>query len=162
MTLTQERLKELLDYDPETGVFTNKARRSQMPAGAIAGARTSDGYWQLWLDGKVVKAHRAAWLYVYGLWPKQEIDHIDGDPLNNRIANLRDVPPSINMWNQHRVRKNNTSGYTGVSWHKATQRYRATIRMSWRTYHIGYFGTPEEARDAYLDAKRRRQDEDAL
>jgi len=156
-SLTQARLKELLNYDPETGVFTNKVRRSQMSVGAIAGTKTVYGYWQLWLDGKTVKAHRVAWLYVYGSWPEQQIDHIDGNPLNNRIKNLRDVSPLINQQNQHRVRKSNTSGYPGVSWHKSTQRYRASIRVDGRSRHLAHFDTPEEAYDAYLEAKRQRQ-----
>lgn len=152
--LTAERLRELLNYDPETGVFTWRvSRRATARPGSVAGTITPKGYRAIWI-GANYRAHRLAWLYVYGVWPTHEIDHIDGNRANNAIANLRDVTRSVNHENLRRARSDSAHGFLGVSpfkgkWWKA----RITVNGKWQ--HLGTFKTPEEAHAAYLEAKRR-------
>ena len=111
-TLTQDRLKELLHYDPETGVFTRRVSAGGKKAGSIAGADHNMGYRQISIGGKLYLAHRLAWLYVHGEWPGVCIDHINQVKNDNRIANLRDVPWGVNQ--ENRTRKANKSGIAGV------------------------------------------------
>lgn len=145
--LTQARLKELLNYDPETGVLmwisSNRGRRSGEIAGYIkSGAR--GGYRRLELSGNQYPAHRLAWLYVYGQWPTQQIDHVNGVRDDNRIANLREVSPAENQHNQKKAR--------GYSRHNNS--WVARIMVGWKLIHLGCFLTESEARAAYLAAKR--------
>lgn len=100
--ITQARLKELLSYDPATGVFIWKVTRNgKMKVGLPAGSiDREDGYVEICLDRRDYKAHRLAWLYVTGAWPVYGIDHIDRDKTNNRFINLRDVPHSVNLKNR--------------------------------------------------------------
>jgi len=120
--MTQDELKQHLHYNPATGVFTwrnNPKRNAQwnvMWAGKIAGTVTERGYSRIRLLDKGYRAHRLAFLYVYGYMPK-EIDHIDGDKLNNRIKNLRSVSHSENMRNAKKY-PSNTSGVTGVTYRR--------------------------------------------
>jgi hypothetical protein len=152
--LTQERLKELLDYDPETGVFVWRVsrQRNKIKAGTPAGALCNKGYRRIQILGKQYLAHRIAWLYVHGCWPKKQIDHIDRVKDNNGIINLRDVSAEENGWN-HPKHKDNTSGYTGVHWHKRNKKWEAKIRQAGKRIYLGSFDTPEEAHTAYLAAK---------
>lgn len=151
--LTQERLKELLDYDPETGVFTWKVYRGgRIKKGENAGWFNDEKYKHIKIDGKQYKAHRLAWLYVYGQLPVKDIDHINRDRADNRIRNLREVSNQQNSWNQ-RVGKNNTSGYTGVTWYKRINKWGAYIKVNYKRIHLGFYSTPEEANAAYVRAK---------
>ncbi len=152
--LTQDRLRELLHYDPDTGVFTNRVKRSRKTiAGAVAGC-LSRGRVVIRLDGRLHLAHRLAWLYVHGRWPSMDVDHIDGNAQNNRLHNLRDVPHQVNIQNQRRARADNTVGLLGVS--KRGGKFLAQIAdKDGGRPRIGAFATPEEAHAAYLEAKRR-------
>lgn len=154
-TITQARLRELLHYDNETGLFTWRITLCNRAInGNVAGYKNGRGYWHIGFDGKVYSAHRLAWLYVYGEFPKNDIDHINGDKTDNRIANLRDVETSINCQNRRKARTGNKSGVLGASWHKRFGKWSAKIRVDGKSIHIGYFDTPEEAGRAYLEAKR--------
>lgn len=146
--LTQARLKELLHYDPETGIFTWLVTRgggasSGRKAGAI-NRRT--GYFRIGLDGKDYLSHRLAWLYSYGSWPTDQLDHIDRDRSNNRISNLRPSNGAGNS-NNRGLRSDNTSGFRGVRAVKNKKHVR------WASYgcvdgkdkYLGRFSTPEEA-----------------
>lgn len=151
--LTQERLKELLDYDPETGVFVRKKNvRGGFSIGDIAGTINDNGYRIINIDGKRYRAHRLAWLYVYGVHPSAYLDHINRDRSDNRINNLREVNKQQNSWN-HGGNIANTSGFTGVSWHKKSNKWRAAIRVNYVQRALGYFDTKEEAHAAYVQAK---------
>jgi len=154
MNITQERLKELLGYDPLTGIFIWKVSGYRLKIGRIAGGFHSTGYWGIMLDGKPYQAHRLAWLYIYGMWPIGVIDHRDHDKANNRIDNLRDVTKSINSQNTIHARKNNSLGMLGASFHKENGKYKAQIQIDGKKKHLGYFNTPIEAHAAYLGAKR--------
>jgi hypothetical protein len=149
--LTPERLREVLSYDAETGVFRWKVRMSsRIAVGSEAGcaARYTKGnqYRVIRIDKTLHLAHRLAWLHVHGEWPTDELDHINTDGLDNRISNLR---PATRDQNQRNVgiTKRNTSGAKGVSLHH-TGKWRAKIYAG-REYYLGSFATVEEARAAY-------------
>lgn len=151
--ITAGRLHELLEYDPETGSFKWRVDRpSGVKAGDIAGCRDNLGYWKIAVDGRgQVRAHRLAWLYVYGECPKY-IDHINMDRSDNRIANLRPATASQNHGNSH-MYANNKIGLKGVSeLPNRAKPYRATIGLNGKTKTIGYFSTPEQAHAAYVAA----------
>ena len=149
--LDSSRLKELLEYDEDTGVFVWLQTR-RVKAGSVAGCADKNGYWRIWIDQREYLAHRLAWLYVHGEWPKDQIDHRDGNRSNNRICNLRECSMAQN--NQNALRKPGIgSPYTGVRWAKNRQAWEAKIGFSGVSKHLGYFSDPEAARDAYLAAK---------
>lgn len=156
-TLTQSRLKELLHYDESTGVFTRRvALCNKVKVGDIAGTTEKEEYVRIEIDGKKYKAHRLAWLYVYGNFPEQQIDHINSIKNDNRIANLRDVSQSVNMRNIHKPNKDSiTSQYRGVSWHKHAKKWVAQVVVDGRKVHLGYFSDEESAFDAYEYNKMR-------
>jgi hypothetical protein len=152
LTLTPELLREALTYDRDTGVFRWRTPRTPwVKPGAVAGFRTSTGYWALRLFGGNYLAHRVAWLYVYDRWPTGGLDHRNENTLDNRIANLREATDAENVQNQSAPRRNNTSGYRGVS--AEGTRWRATISHKGHQRRLGTFDTPEEASAAYLTAK---------
>jgi hypothetical protein len=152
--LTAERLRQQLSYDQESGIFTWRCYRSNLPPDGRAGWLDHGGYVFISVDGRRYLAHRLAWLYVYGQWPDEKIDHIDGCGNNNRIANLRPANCSQNQANR-RLNKNNKSGFKGVSWDKQFSRWRATIRSSGKSKHLGLFHSPEEAHAVYMAEARR-------
>jgi hypothetical protein len=152
--ITAETLRALLDYEPDTGIFWWRVQLSRrVKVGAIAGTVNCDGYICIKVNGMQFKAHRLAWLHTHGMWPDHQIDHINGNRADNRIANLRDVSQFTNMQNQVRPRMDNTSGFLGVSLDKRDKRWRAGIRINGRRQHIGLFDTAVEAHVAYLAAK---------
>jgi hypothetical protein len=152
--LTAQRLRELLHYDHGTGVFTRRVSRGPSRVGCIAGSKNR-GYLQIKVDGKIVLSHRLAWLAVYGEFPAGEIDHIDGDRSNNAIANLRVVTRSINMQNLHGPRRDNNSGFLGVSWDGLKKKWLATIQLDGKQHFLGRFDIAKDAHCVYLEAKRR-------
>jgi len=151
--ITQERLRELAHYCPETGKFTHLQSNRRKKAGMHAGSLRNDGYIYVMFDGQRALAHRFAWLYMTGEWPTQEIDHIDGDKANNAFANLRQVSRRVNTENKRKARKNNTTGLLGVS-RKGTRFVAAIMHRGNKTY-LGVFDTAEAAHMAYVKEKRR-------
>lgn len=152
--LTQERLKKLLSYNPETGVFIWIYRRSGgRELFSRAGKLSQEKRIVIQVDNKEYLAHRLAFFYMTGEFPKYEVDHINGDPTDNRWGNLRDVRGITNIQNQRRARVNNKLGIQGVSLRKG--RFRAQIKNMGKSHEIGVFDTPEQAHLAYLEAKRR-------
>lgn len=150
--LTQDQLKELLHYEPATGVFTwRKNRTKSALAGTKAGTATKGGYVAIKVYGRRYTAHRLAWLYCYGKWPQKGIDHKDGDPANNQLSNLREADQSQNNQNARKARSN-TSGYKGVT-RTDYGTWKASIMLNRRIKYLGSFKTPEEAYKAYLAAK---------
>jgi hypothetical protein len=155
--LTPERLREVLEYDPETGVFTWIKRTSiRIVVGKRAGCVNKDNYLTIRVDGEIEYGHRLAWLYMHGVMPASQIDHINGDRLDNRMSNLRLASQAINSQNQRRARSDNDSGLLGVS--KKRGRWIAQIAADGRRVPLGTYATPDEAHAAYLDAKRRLHD----
>lgn len=152
--ITQERLKELLDYDPATGVFTWRVARCRVKAGDRAGYLRSDGYWMIVVDGcSPVGAHRLAWLWVHGFLPK-EIDHRNLDRADNRIAEIRVATHSQNHANTP-ISIRNKCGFKGVHFSadgKRAKRWRAMIRVNGKLSSLGRFSTAEEAHACYVAA----------
>jgi len=151
--LTQERAKELLKYDPETGVFTWNAKRQGVRSGDIAGCTLSIGYIYIKLDRVSHPSHRIAWLIYHGKFPDNQIDHINGIRNDNRIVNLRDVTRVENSKNQKRS-SNNSSGITGVSWDKSSNRWRAQITSFGVNINLGCFIDINEASEARANAEK--------
>lgn len=151
--LTQARLKELITYDPETGVMHWRVSRGKAMAGDVAGNPNKNRL-QLTVDGVATLVHRFIWLYVYGKWPDGVIDHIDGNGHNNSLKNLRDVSQHVNTQNNREPRSNNKSGFLGVCLDRSRGLYKAEITLDGRNRHLGRFATAEEAHEAYLKAKR--------
>lgn len=153
--VSAEKLKSIYRYDEDAGVFVYLTARGPRKAGDIAGTQRSDGYWVNQIEGRFYQAHRLVWLYVHGVWPVGEIDHIDGNPANNRIENLRDVPRSINAQNIRKGAANKKhSSLLGAQWYARSQRWRAVISHKGKSKFLGYFDTDEEAHRAYVLAKR--------
>ena len=146
--MEQDELKAILLYSKKTGDFTWKERRGSRAAkGSVAGSEhrhRGKKYWRIRLNKKIYYAHRLAWLYVNGEFPELEIDHIDGNGLNNSWSNLREVTRTENNRNK-RLCNNNTSGVTGVHWFKASKKWQAQIRYEGKSVHLGYFKYKEEA-----------------
>ena len=151
-TLTQARLKELVHYDPETGVFTSRVFRGGNPAGKVLGSLSSRGYMRFNIEYRYYSAHRLAWFYVHGEWP-EEVDHKNGVKHDNRIANLRPATSLLNKQNKRRAQGANP--LLGASWNKRKQKWKAAIRIGDnRRLFLGYFDTAEAAHEAYVQAKR--------
>lgn len=152
--ITLERLRETLDYNPDTGVFVWLVTASnRAPKGTQAGRDNGNGYRRISIDRHGYYAHRLAWFYVYGEWPENEIDHIDGTGTNNRISNLRQATNAQNMQNVTLYRTN-TSGMTGVSWMKSLGKWEAYIWKNCKKIPLGYFDNMKAAGSAYLEAKQ--------
>ena len=153
--ITAERLRELLHYDPEEGIFTwIKLKSNRAPVGSRAGRDNRNGYRRINIDGHGYYEQRLAWLYVYGEWPEYEIDHRDGVGFNNKIANLRKATHLQNSQNLP-LSATNTSGMRGVSWCKNYGKWEAYIWLSYRKIGLGYFDNVREAGEAYLKAKQK-------
>lgn len=149
------RLKEIVSFDSVSGIFTWAMPRPGCRAGDIAGNVNPGGYRRLGIDGKIYLAHRLAWLYAYGVMPTGHIDHLDGNPSNNAISNLRDVSCQLNVQNIKAATKSNKySKLLGVSYHQRDDLWRARIMVGGKNICIGYFKDKFAAHDAYLAAKR--------
>jgi hypothetical protein len=166
--LTQAIIQALLHYEPLTGEFTWKHRSTGRPQWNARYAGKSAGYdWSP--DGTVTYrsirifdwpflAHRLAWLYKTGRWPRTGVDHRDLNGLNNAWSNLREATKSQNGANT-RAHRTNTSGYKGVSYCRSAKRYRATIKVGGKQKWLGYFDDPAEAHEAYIRAAIERSGE---
>lgn len=142
--ITQARLKEILRYDPSTGVFTWRVSKGRAKAGSVAGTFDAGGYRLIMVDGKRYKAHRLAFIYIEGNLPPDKVDHISQNPADNRWRNLRPATQSENMRNATRY-TNNTSGFTGVYWHKQRGKWHVTAKIDGKSNYLGLF-------DCLLDA----------
>lgn len=153
-TLTQSRLRELLRYDPATGLFSwwKVAPGRWKP---IAGCINKAGYCLIRIDYVAHYAHRLAWLYIRGEWPDGEIDHKDGNPSNNSLENLRCVSHAENMQNARcGKRQDKQITLPGAYRDQKTGKWRAAISIDGRYTHLGQFATEKEAHDAYMRARR--------
>ena len=163
--LTAEEARYFFDYDKETGNLIRIIASKNHPhtLNKVAGSK--------WRNGRVIvsvpggrrfQAHRLVWLWVYGEWPKYEIDHINGNPSDNRIENLRDVTRSVNGENQRAAMVDSRSGILGATWVESRQRYHVAIKAKGKHYFIGSFKDQDQARDAYVTAKRKLHEGNTL
>ncbi len=155
MTLTQERLKELVYYSPETGTFTWAKSRPACRLGDECGRISISGYHEIGILGRLWRSNRLAFLYMTGEMPPDhlDVDHINRIPTDNRWANLRIATRSQNMANTS-LDPRNTSGASGVTWDKARQKWRAQLRVNGRKTNLGRFDTREEAAAKVEEAAR--------
>jgi len=152
--ITQERLKELASYDPESGLFicAKNRRGSKNKVGDILGSLTGAGYIEIQLDGRRYLAHRLAVLAMTGVMPEKVVDHINQIKTDNRWINLRCVSQVENGHNQTRKAKRNSTGFVGV--HKWQGKYRAKIVVNQKQVHLGTFDCPQLAAASYNAAKK--------
>lgn len=157
--LTVERLREVLDYDSDTGIFVWRCAPSpQVQVGDVAGHLNKKGYVYIGIDGNLYLAQRLAWLYVTGEWPATGIDHKDLDPSHNWFSNLREATQLQNLKNVPR-HKDNQSGYKGVIFDKTRGKYRAEIMTDGKRKYLGRFNTGVEAHAAYSAASLQQHGE---
>lgn len=142
----------MLDYDPGTGVFVR--RRTGRVSACVERCNERYARVNVYVDGRSYRAHRLAWLYVYGRWPTECIDHIDGNPCNNAIANLRVVSLAYNQQNRRRANHSNKGKLLGASHYKSRKNWMARIYAFGKQHFIGYYATAREAHEAYMAAKR--------
>lgn len=154
---TQAEVCASLDYNPDTGVFTRKVSRFQGKgkAGSVAGYVNPSGYRRIMVNNRGMWAHRLAWVISTGSWPEGEVDHINGERDDNRLANLRACTHAENRQNMRRPQRNSTSGVLGVSFDKSRGKWCAKIKVKaeGRNRTIGRYATLELASAAYLAAK---------
>ena len=149
--ITAERLRELLSYCPDTGIFRWRVPvRGSRGLGGVAG-HVKGQYQCICIDKISYRSHRLSWLHVYGRWPIGEIDHINCDGFDNRIKNLREATPGLNQANRTKTRRN-TSGFKGVSRRSDGKAWVALIQKNGKAHHLGRFETREDAAAAYARA----------
>jgi hypothetical protein len=145
--LTAADVSARYSYEPATGALT--------PVSTAREPFMSDyGYLTVSLYGRTCAVHRLAWLLSYGAWPDKVIDHIDGDKLNNRLANLRDATAAENQQNRHRPSRRNSSGHLGVSWCRYRKRWHAQLTVNGERRLSKFFDDLASAVAAYAEAKR--------
>jgi hypothetical protein len=149
---TKELVSEYIAYDPDTGSFTRLKTSGTKKAGDKVGC-INGRYLTINICGKNIRGHRLAWFLTHGRLPTT-IDHVNGDGLDNRLCNLREVTQQQNIHNHRKPPRHNTSGYLGVSYFKAGNKFSAHINLDGKKKHLGYFVDPEVAHQAYLTAKR--------
>lgn len=149
--LSWDRLCEVLDYDPLTGIFKWRKATKKVKVGDIAGCE-SGGYIRITIDGLGHGAHQLAWFYHYGEQPKLQIDHRNGVGIDNWISNLRDVSNRVNNENQRMAHSRSKTGLLGAS--PLGHRFMGSIQVKGARHYLGLFDSAEEAHEAYLTAKR--------
>jgi hypothetical protein len=147
LDLTQDHLKSILDYDLDTGIFTWIKRPNHSSSDGIAGSLGDTGYLIIGISGYIYKSHRLAWLYVYGEWPKGEIDHIDMNKQNNSIKNLIESNRRLNMSNNKRKSSGRLTGTR-----KNVNKWIAQMTVNKKYVYLGTFDTELKAHKAYIKA----------
>jgi hypothetical protein len=146
--ITLEYINEYLTYDASTGNLYQRKKRPKIQVGALAGGLNRKGYRYIQLDGRKYPAHHIVWVIETGIFPKKQIDHIDGNKLNNKFSNLREVTNKQNTENRGKQR-NNKTGYKGVSFNNRLKKYVAQIQHNNQPIYIGIYATAYDAHLAY-------------
>lgn len=153
--ITISTARELLDYDPSTGDLRWRVGRPRgLKAGDVAGGFMQSGYRRISLLERVFMSHQLAWAIHHGRWPAGHIDHVNGNPSDNRIENLRECTASQNQANRKKL-STNTSGLRGVTWNRSAKKWQAGIKLHGRSYHLGLYADKNDAHAAYQLAARR-------
>ncbi len=150
--LTQAEVKRLFDYRSDGELIWKVQINSRALVGNVAGCLNNKGYKVTRVDGKFYKNHRLVWLWHHGYFPEHGLDHIDRNPSNNRIENLREVSQSCNMRNV-KQRINNMSGVTGVSWLEKNNKWQVHIKIPNKAVYLGLYETKLEAAKARWEAE---------
>lgn len=153
--LTAPQARELLSYEPDTGLFYWRHKANRRNIDKPAGYLDAKGYSRINIDGKSFQLHRLAWLITYGSWPLGQIDHIDGCRDNNRLLNLREATQTLNQENRRVAQSNNKIGLLGVYLCNKSGRYLSQIQSNNKQINLGEYDTKEDAHKAYVLAKRR-------
>lgn len=152
-SLTASELRSILNYDPSTGVFTWARKIARcIKLGGVAGCMDWYGYTIIRINKNKYGAHRLAWLYVHGVWPRYQIDHVNGIRDDNRICNLREATVAENGQNR-KIQRNNTSGHPGVVWHRGARKWQAQITINGKQLYLGRYDLLEDAVLARREAK---------
>jgi len=149
--LTAERLRSLLLYDPETGYFCWRITKANKNAGELAGCIAPSGYVFIGIDGRIYRAHRLVWLYLHGVWPENQMDHVNLDRSDNRIANLRLASSAQNKANRRKDCRNR-SGLKGAYWDRERQNWSSFIKTGGKSRFLGRHASKEAAHAAYVAA----------
>lgn len=153
--MNEELIKQLLRYDPKTGNLYWRSDRGKHRAGSVAGrVHKSSGYIRVEIAGKGMSAHRVAWFLHYGVWPTDQIDHINKDKTDNCIQNLREATNGQNRANTRSSSKHGLKGVTFKPWLKERP-WEARITSNKRVMSLGCYPTKEEAHQAYCNAAKR-------
>ena len=153
--ITQDKVQSLFNYDPDIGIFIRKVKTTaKTKIGDVVGYDNKNGYKKISIDNKLYFSHRLAWLYVYGVWPEKGLDHINRNRSDNRLCNLRLANQSENTQNTA-IRKNNTSGYKGVTFCKNTNKWISQIMINYKHIYIGKYETPEIAYEQYINMAKK-------
>ena len=150
-SLTAEEARKALSYCPETGIFKKFLKRKKEWR-VVGYVNPTKGQTNVCINGGKYLANRLAWLMHYGEWPEMDVGYIDGNKSNNSIANLK-LNTKSETCQKRKLRTDNTSGYTGVMWNKATNTWQAQIGVNNKNIVIGQFATAKQASMAYLQAK---------
>lgn len=142
--LTRKELKKLLKYNQSTGIFIWRQSRKGTKKTDVVGCKQKNGYLQIRVNSKLYKAHRLVWLYVYGYFPKNQIDHINHNKVDNRINNLREVTSQENHKNR-KINKNNKSGFNGVYWDNKRNKWIAIVQANKKRNYLGHFTNKNDA-----------------
>lgn len=151
--ISVELLKALWNYDPNTGIFTRLLTTGTKAKKGSTACTIESGYVTMIINGNTYRAHRLAWLYCFGEFPVDILDHINGVRDDNRLDNLRECTVQENSYNS-KVKSDNTTGYKGVSLDKRSGRYRAYITVDGKQKSLGYHSSAEEASLAYNEAAK--------
>lgn len=152
--LSQDELKSLLKYCPETGIFVRIKDSQKYKSGHIAGHKNKGGYTYIKINYEGYLAHRLAWFYMTGNWPENEIDHIDLNKRNNTWSNLRESDSFSNNYNK-KLSKRNTTGAKGIWFNKDRKKWEVRIHFKGKRIHLGRFPSAEKASKAYDDAAKK-------
>jgi hypothetical protein len=144
--ITQQELKLKLSYNKDNGTFLNIKKSN------IVGSNSKQGYLIAKVNGKNYYLHRLAWLYIYGYFPKNCIDHINGNKSDNRLSNLREATLSQNNCNQN-ISSKNTSGIKGVCWDKNNNKWKVSLAINGKSKHIGLYKDLEIAKKAMIESR---------
>ena len=156
--ISHAQLLAEFSYNPEEGIFCRLVRAGRIQPGPIENVPTGMGYVYIAIHNRKYFAHRLAWFYVHGVWPKEQIDHVNGDKTDNRFCNLREATHQQNSGNK-KAYKNNSSGVKGVAWDASRELWMAYVVTNRKMKNLGRYSRFEDAVAVRTEAARARDGE---